>query len=79
MKKEYVTPTKKIARRSDMPDGGNVATVVDVYECFCGCGTIEYCTVPGFDDEYFVIQCPKCKQKVGYIEWSGFDWAIYLH
>ena len=79
MVKEYVKPTKKIQTRNEMEDGANVATRVEEYECFCGEGTIEYCVVPGFDDDYFVIKCQKCKQKIGFIEWSGSDWAIYLY
>lgn len=68
MKKQTLDITKLIEKKDVYPDGANWPTRVEVYECFCGNGTIEYCRVPGFDDEYTTIECPKCKKKYSYIE-----------
>ena len=55
-------------------------TQVTVHKCFCRRGTIEHCRVPGFDDEWFDILCPRCAKKYEpYIDQCGPTWRVYLN
>ncbi len=61
---EYNDRTLKLIEKNDeKKDGANSATVVWSFVCPCGKGEIEYCMVPGFDDQYATIKCRKCKKK----------------
>lgn len=77
MSSRIIRPTKTLNKREDLPKGANVAVQITEYKCLCGKGKIEYHTVPGFDDDYFVIECPTCDKKIKYMTWYGYDWEIY--
>ena len=77
MNYKHVKPTKRIENKEIYASGANVADNVAYYECFCGKGVIEYHNTPGFDDSFFVIECPLCKKKYRYIEWCGYEWRVY--
>ena len=54
-------------------------THVRIHKCFCRRGTIEYCYVPGFNDDWFEIVCPRCAKKYEpYIDQCGPVWRVYL-
>ena len=55
-------------------------TQVAIHKCFCRRGTIEHCRVPGFDDEWFEILCPRCAKKYEpYIDQCGPMWRVYFN
>ena len=78
MKIIYTDIPKKISYREEYEKGANVPDQITVYKCLCGKGTIEHHNTPGFDDDYFTIECPACKKKYSYISRSGYQWQIYL-
>lgn len=44
------------------PKGANAPTQHYEYKCPCGKGKIIYENVPGFDDDYAIMKCRKCKK-----------------
>lgn len=71
--KKIVEITKKIGTSSVGLEA------ITTYECLCGCGTIEYHIVPGFDDDWFEIKCKDCKKTISYMGWNTpHEWLIYL-
>lgn len=74
MNYEYKKPTEKIENNDVKADTYEQVTY---YKCFCGKGVIEYHNVPGFNDQYFCIECPHCEKKYRYIEWCGYEWRVY--
>ena len=78
MKRKTLDITKLLEKKDVYPDGANFPTSVEVYECFCGKGTIEYCRVSGFNDYYTTIDCPECKKKYSYIEKGYNCFYVYL-
>jgi hypothetical protein len=78
-KKYFYTDIPKIIRKyEEYESGANVPDRVTVHECLCGKGTVEHHSIPGFDDDYFDIQCAECNKKYSYICQSGYQWEIYL-
>ena len=78
---EYVDKEipKIIEKREYHPDGANYPTTLAVHECFCGKGRIEHHYISGFDDEYYLIRCPRCKRKyTDIIDRIGYEWRVYL-
>ena len=48
-------------------------------QCFCRRGTIEYHYVPGFNDDWFEINCERCEEKYdSFIDRCGDKWKVYL-
>ncbi len=67
---------KLLEKEETYPDGANSPTYTYRYECPCGTGTIEYVTVPGFDDRYTEILCPACREKYGTRMSQGHLWEL---
>ena len=78
MKTEYKKIPKLIERKEEYAKGANVPTEIEVYTCFCGKGTIEHHRVPGFDDDFFVIECRECEKKYSYVERVGNELRVYI-
>ena len=75
---EYKDRPEQIGKRQYLPEGASCATEVTVYRCFCGGGTIEYHTVAGFGDDWFVICCPHCREKYSEaIRREGSRWKVF--
>lgn len=73
-------PTRRLSVKETYPDGANTPTTVTTHRCFCFFslrGGIEHHRTPGFDDDFFVITCPRCRKKYDYITQSGYDWEIF--
>ncbi len=49
---------------------------VEIYECACGKGTIEYVSVPGFDDSYAKINCRRCAKAYDIRMGCGCFWEL---
>ncbi len=58
------------------PNGANSPTVVYTYECPCKASTIEYVTVPGFNDRYLKINCERCEKKYKTVTGCGHLWEL---
>ena len=56
----------------------NVPTYITEYKCVCGNGKISHYRVPGFDDNFFRIECKICNQKYDYIEQIGNEFELYF-
>ena len=74
---DCIKPTKVLEEKEVYADGANVPTLVKVHKCLCGKGTINYESIPGFGESYFVINCPRCDKKYQYIELCGYEWKVY--
>ena len=77
IRKEYNSDNaKKLRTWEEYPNGVNTPTVHTEYRCPCGKGTLEYVTVPGFNDDYLEICCPKC-DVVYWPEYGrGYLWEL---
>ena len=74
----YKKIPKLISKKEIYEDGANCPTLVYTHECLCGKGTIDYCRVPGFSDEYCVWNCRDCKKKYHeIIDRIGDKWEVY--
>ena len=72
-------PTKRLFVKEEYAEGANHPTTVTVHRCFCGIfsrGRIEHHRVSGFDDDFFVIACPRCRKKYDYISEMGYEWEV---
>ena len=78
MRSEYKKIPMVIEKKEYCPEGANHPTLVTVYQCFCGKGTVEHHRVPGFNDEYFEICCEACDGKYAHIEQCGREWLVDL-
>ena len=75
---KYFKIPEKLCVKEEYPDGANWPTIIEEHKCFCKKGIIRYCYVPGFNDDWFEIKCPKCDEKYNYIERIGNEWKAYL-
>lgn len=76
---EYKKIPRLIEKKEYYPDGANSPTIVEVHKCFCRKGTIEYHYVPGFNDDWFEINCERCDEKYHpFIDICGRKWKVYL-
>lgn len=79
MEHRYVKIPEVIEELEEMPEGGNCPTLVKVHKCLCGKGVIRHSRVPGFDDEYYEIECSRCEKKYHpIIDRVGNEWKMYL-
>ncbi len=67
---------KLLSTKELYPDGANAPTVVYTYECPCKNSTLEYVTVPGFNDRYLQINCERCKEMYKIITGCGHLWEL---
>ena len=67
-----------IKRKKRRPRGANFPTVIEVYRCPCGRGKAEHHCVPGFDDDFYLLKCRRCKKRYTYVERVGNSWRLYL-
>ena len=76
---DYVKIPRIKKRTEYYEDGANTATQLTIHKCFCKKGTIEHHKVPGFDDDWFEINCPICDEKYhSFIDVCGKEWKVYL-
>ena len=72
-------PKKPLSTEEITPEGANVPTLVSRYRCPCRKGTVTNERIPGFGEDYFVIDCPVCDEKYGYVERVGYELYFYLN
>ena len=71
-------PIPKILKKyEEYEDGANIPTYVTVYKCPCKKGRIKHYRIPGFDDDYYTIECPVCDKKYDYVTRCGTDFELY--
>jgi hypothetical protein len=67
---------KKLFQWTTYPRGANCGTEHTLYRCACGWGFIEYAWVPGFDDDYALIRCFRCRKKYSVDYGCGARWSL---
>ena len=77
--KSYRIPKRPLSTEEIFREGANVPTIVTRYRCPCRRGTIANERIPGFGEDYFVIECPRCDEKYGYVERVGYELYFYLN
>lgn len=77
--KAFRIPRRPLSTEEVTPEGANVPTIVTRYRCPCRKGTIANERIPGFGEDYFVIECPVCDEKYGYVERVGYELYFYLN
>ena len=70
--------TAPLSRKESYQRGANCPTVITKYRCACGWGKLEYHCVPGFDDDFYVLKCLRCKKKYRYVTRVGYEFEYYL-
>ena len=75
----YRIPRRPLSTEEVTPEGANVATIITKYRCPCRKGKVANERVPGFGDDYYVIECPVCDEKYAYVERVGYHLYYYLN
>lgn len=57
--------------------GANTPTTITRYPCACGWGRLLHYSVGGFDDDYYVLRCLRCRLKYQYVTRVGYDFEYY--
>ena len=77
--RSYRIPKRPLSTEEIFQEDANVPTIVTRYRCPCRRGTIANERIPGFGEDYFVIECPRCDEKYGYVERVGYELYFYLN